>query len=111
MASPNANFSDGCLDLVLIKDCLKLALLSLLSELNNGGHVKSPHMLYIKVKAFVLEPGSIAEDPSKEGIIDVDGEVITRGRRTYKWEGKTLMAYDRLHIGVDQGLATIFSPI
>lgn len=111
MAAPNAEFSDGCLDLVLIKDCPKLALLSLLSELNNGGHVKSPHVLYFKVKAFVLEPGSRAEDPSKDGIIDVDGEVLARGRRTYQCGEKTLMAYDKLHIGVDQGLATIFTPI
>ncbi|VFQ88998.1 unnamed protein product [Cuscuta campestris] len=111
MAAPDAHFSDGYLDLVLIKDCPKLALLSLLSELNNGGHVKSPHVLYIKVKAFVLEPGSVVDDPSKGGIIDVDGEVLARGRRTYKCEKKTLMAYDRLHIGVDQGLASIFSPI
>ena len=42
-------FSDGCLDIILIKDCSKLALLSILLELNNGNHVKSPHVLYFKV--------------------------------------------------------------
>lgn len=103
-------FSDGYLDLVVIKDCPKLTLLSLMTELNKGGHVKSPHVLYFKVKAFVLEPGTQLDDPSKEGIIDVDGEVLARGKGTYKSNHKTLMTYDKLHIKVDQGLATLFSP-
>lgn len=64
-----------------------------------------------QVKEFVLEPGPRAEDPSKDGIIDIDGEVVARGRGTYKCEETTLMAYDKLHIKMDQGLATIFSPI
>lgn len=64
----------------------------------------------LQVKAFVLEPGTQLDDPSKEGIIDVDGEVLARGKGTYKSNYKTLMAYDKLHIKVDQGLATVFSP-
>lgn len=104
-------FSDGYLDLVVMKDCPKLSLATLMSELNKGGHVRSPHVLYLKVKAFTLEPGPRADDPNKEGIIDVDGEVLARGRGTYKCDQKTLMTYDKLHIKVDQGLATVFSPI
>lgn len=110
LAAPDAKFSDGYLDLIVIKDCPKLTLLSSLTELNKGGHVKSPYVLYFKVKAFVLEPGTQLDDPSKEGIIDVDGEVLARGKGTYKSNYKTLMAYDKLHIKVDQGLATVFSP-
>ncbi|KAK4340570.1 hypothetical protein RND71_039071 [Anisodus tanguticus] len=110
LAAPDAKFSDGFLDLVVIKDCPKLALLSLMTEINKGGHVRSPHVLYLKVKAFVLEPGTQLDDPSKEGIIDVDGEVLARGKGTYKSNHKTLMTYDKLHIKVDQGLATVFSP-
>ncbi|KAL3341126.1 hypothetical protein AABB24_025602 [Solanum stoloniferum] len=109
-AAPDAKFSDGYLDLVVIKDCPKLTLLSLMTELSKGGHVKSPHVLYLKVKAFVLEPGTQLDDGSKEGIIDVDGEVLARGKGTYKSNYKTLMTYDKLHIKVDQGLATVFSP-
>ncbi|CAN4083959.1 unnamed protein product [Withania somnifera] len=111
MAAPDAKFSDGYLDLVVMKDCPKLSLAMLMSELNKGGHVRSPHVLYLKVKAFALEPGPRADDPKKEGIIDVDGEVLARGRGTYKCDQKTLMTYDKLHIKVDQGLATVFSPI
>lgn len=195
-------FSDGYLDLIIIRDCPKLPLLALMSELNKGNHIKSPYVMYFKVssfyhllphlvflmfsfpvppykltkstsshnllgyktpwrtdislfsldwekgkgkrripyspysvsatsilhlslnsihftlslwqiqvKAFVLEPGPRTEDPTKGGIIDSDGEVLARGNGTYKCDQKALMAYDNLQIAVDQGLATVFSPI
>ncbi|KAE9461798.1 hypothetical protein C3L33_06291, partial [Rhododendron williamsianum] len=104
-------FSDGYLDLILIRNCPRLALLALMTELNNGNHVKSPLVFYFKVKAFVLEPGPRTDDATKEGIIDVDGEVLARGKATYKSDQKALMAYDKLQITVDQGLATIFTPL
>ncbi|KAB1221898.1 Sphingosine kinase 1 [Morella rubra] len=111
MAAPDAKFSDGYLDLILIKDSPKLSLLSLMTGLADGSHVKSPYVMYLKVKAFILEPGPRADDPTTEGIIDVDGEVLARGKRTYKCDQKALMAYDTLQITMDQGLATLFSPI
>ncbi|XP_057512473.1 sphingosine kinase 1-like isoform X1 [Actinidia eriantha] len=110
-AAPDAKFSDGYLDLILMGNCPKLALLSLMTELNNGNHVNSPHVLYLKVKAFVLEPGPRADDATKGGIIDADGEVLARGRGTYKSDKNTLMTYDKLQITVDQGLATVFAPV
>ncbi|KAJ6292469.1 hypothetical protein OIU78_024611 [Salix suchowensis] len=102
MAAPDAKFADGNLDLILIKDCPKLGLLALMTSLSNGGHVKSPHVLYLKVKAFILEPGQLTKDPTRGGIIDVDGEVLARGNGTYKHGQKTLMAYDKLQITVDR---------
>ncbi|GKV30929.1 hypothetical protein SLEP1_g39695 [Rubroshorea leprosula] len=111
MAAPNAKFSDGYLDLIVTKDIPKLSLLSLMTQLNNGNHVKSPHVLYLKVKAFVLEPGPRVDDETKEGIIDSDGEVLARGKGTYNCDQKALMTYNKLQITVDQGLATLFSPI
>ncbi|XP_023731380.1 sphingosine kinase 2 isoform X1 [Lactuca sativa] len=111
MAAPNAKFDDGYLDLIVMRDCPKLALISLMSEMSNGHYVKSPHVLYIKVKAVVLEPGSRTSDSTKEGIIDSDGEVLARGKGTYKCHLKSLMVYDKLKIVVDQGLATLFTPI
>ncbi|KAL1560170.1 sphingosine kinase [Salvia divinorum] len=109
-AAPDAEFSDGCLDLIMIKETPKLPLLKLMTELNSGGHVKSPHVSYLKVKAFILQPGPRTDDPTKAGIIDVDGEVLARGSGAYKCEEDTLMRYDRLLIRVDQGLATLFAP-
>lgn len=110
MAAPNAKFSDGCLDVILIKDSPKLVLLSILTDLSKGNHVKSPHVLYFKVKALVLEPGPLEKDSTRGGIIDCDGEVIARGNGTYKCDQKSLMSYDTFQITVHQALATLFSP-
>ncbi|KAM1008674.1 hypothetical protein ACFX2A_005186 [Malus domestica] len=110
-AAPDAKFSDGYIDVILMRACPKLSLLSLMAGLSTGSHIKSPYVLYFKVKAFILQPGPRTEDPVKGGIIDSDGEVLARGRGAYKCDQKTLMAYDELQITVDQGLATLFSPV
>ncbi|KAJ8761584.1 hypothetical protein K2173_004360 [Erythroxylum novogranatense] len=102
LAAPDAKFSDGCLDLVLIKPCTKLSLLSLMTKLTSGEHIKSPDVMYIKVKAFILEPGQLVGEPAKGGIIDVDGEVLARGTGTYMCDRKALMTYDKLQITVHQ---------
>ncbi|KAM6585040.1 hypothetical protein CsatB_012042 [Cannabis sativa] len=111
MAAPQAKFSDGYIDVIIMRECPKLPLLSLITQLNNGNHVHSPYVMYFKVKSFILEPGSRTENPAKEGIIDSDGEVLARGKGTYKCDQKTLMSYDKLQLTVDQGLATLFSPL
>lgn len=54
LLSIDMQMSDGFLDLIIIRDCPKLSLLSLMTELNNGKHVKSPFVTYIKVHASVL---------------------------------------------------------
>ncbi|GER25519.1 sphingosine kinase [Striga asiatica] len=109
IAAPEAQFSDGYLDLMLIKECPNSSLLTLMTEPNRE-HVKLPFCSYLKVKAFVLQPGPQTDDPNKEGIIDVDGEVIAKGKGTYKCDETTLMSYDKLLVKVDQALATMFSP-
>ncbi|XP_042507403.1 sphingosine kinase 1-like isoform X1 [Macadamia integrifolia] len=110
MAAPDAKFADGYLDLIVIRDCPKTSLLSLMTEVNAGSHVKSPHVLYLKVKALVLEPGQRSDEPTKGGIIDTDGEVLARGKGTYKYEQGGLMAYGPMQITVQQGLATLYAP-
>lgn len=62
------------------------------------------------MKAFVLQPGPRTDNPDKAGIIDVDGEVLARGKGAYKCNEETLMSYGKIIIKVDQGLATLFSP-
>ncbi|KAG0500706.1 hypothetical protein HPP92_000778 [Vanilla planifolia] len=110
MQAPEAKFSDGFLDLVLIKDCPKSALLSILMKTKNGTHVQSPYVIYLKVKAVKLVPGNRVGHPKKGGIVDVDGEVIARGEGTYVRNGGDLMAYGPpIQLTVDQGLATVFS--
>lgn len=42
-------FSDGFLDLIVLKNCPKLALLSLMTQISEGTHVQSPYVAYLKV--------------------------------------------------------------
>lgn len=44
-------FDDGYLDLIVMRECPKLRLLSLMNEMSDGRYVKSPHVLYTKVSA------------------------------------------------------------
>ncbi|KAD4982355.1 hypothetical protein R6Q59_001953 [Mikania micrantha] len=111
LVAPDAKFEDGYLDLIVLRQCPKLALISLMSKVNNGDHVKSPYILYFKAKAVILEPGTRTDGSTKEGIIDSDGEVLARGKGTYKSNLKSLMLYDKLQVVVDQGLLTIFTPV
>ncbi|KAH7675809.1 sphingosine kinase protein [Dioscorea alata] len=113
MPAPEAKFSDGFLDVVIVKDCPKAAFLSLMLKMNDGSHVKSRYVMYLKVKAFRLRPGQRVGYPDKGGIIDSDGEVIARGEGTYECslQETDLMAYGPpIQMTVDKGLATIFSP-
>ncbi|KAL5987016.1 hypothetical protein ACLOJK_041879 [Asimina triloba] len=110
MPAPDAKFSDGFLDLIIIRDCPKTALIGLLTNMNDGSYVKSPYITYLKVRAFRLEPGQRVGDLNKGGIIDSDGEVLARGEGTYKYGKKDLMYYGPFQMTVDKGLATMFSP-
>ncbi|KAH7662346.1 sphingosine kinase protein [Dioscorea alata] len=112
MPAPEAKFSDGYLDVIIIKDCPKSAFMSILLKMKDGSHVKSPYVMYLKVKAFRLEPGQRVGNPARGGIIDSDGEVIARGEGTYECDQQDdLMAYGPpIHMTVDKGLATIYSP-
>ncbi|WOL07715.1 sphingosine kinase 2 [Canna indica] len=113
MPAPNAVFSDGYLDAIIIKDCPKSALLSLMLKMNDGSYCESPYVMYLKVKAFRLEPGKRVGNPTKGGIVDSDGEVIARGDHVFNHNNKqeNLMAYGPpIQMTVDQGLANIFSP-
>lgn len=67
--------------------------------------------MYEQVKAVILKPGTRTDGSAKEGIIDSDGEVLARGKGTYKSDLKSLMVYDKLQVAVDQGLATLFTPV
>nr|CAD1841188.1 unnamed protein product [Ananas comosus var. bracteatus] len=112
MPAPDAKFSDGYLDAVIIRDCPKSALLDLMLKISDGSYVKSPYVMYLKVKAFRLEPGRRVGNPDKGGIVDSDGEVIARGDRFHdRSQHENLMAYGPpIQMTVDRGLATIFSP-
>uniref|UniRef100_A0ACD5WJK0 Uncharacterized protein n=1 Tax=Avena sativa TaxID=4498 RepID=A0ACD5WJK0_AVESA len=112
MAAPEAKFSDGYMDAVVIRDCPKADLVALLLKMSDGSYVKSPYVTYLKVKSFRLSPGHLVENPRRGGIIDVDGEVISRGEATHgRNQQQDLMAYGpSLLLTVHQGLATVYCP-
>ncbi|CAD5190336.1 unnamed protein product [Musa acuminata subsp. malaccensis] len=111
--APKAKFSDGCLDVIIVRNCPRSALLGMMLKMSDGSYVKSSYVMYLKVKAFRLEPGKRVGHPTKGGIIDSDGEVIARGDESaVNSEHKYLMDYGPpIQMIVDQGLATIFSPM
>ena len=42
-------FSDGYLDVLIIRDCPKSSMLALMLKMADGSHVKSPYVVYLKV--------------------------------------------------------------
>jgi len=109
--APNAKFSDGCLDLIIMKDCPRWTLLNLLLKIQTGGHIKSKYVEYVKVKALRLDPGGQYKSDVQGGYIDVDGEILARGRGSVGDASKDLMSYGPpIEVSVRQGLATIFCP-
>ncbi|CAO2194899.1 unnamed protein product [Urochloa humidicola] len=112
MAAPEAKFSDGYMDAVILKDCPKADLLALLMKMGDGSYIKSPFVTYLKVRACKLSPGQLVENPKRGGIIDVDGEVIARGEGAYgKSQHRDMMAYGpHIQLTVHQALATVYCP-
>ncbi|XP_072952369.1 sphingosine kinase 1-like [Typha angustifolia] len=110
--APEAQFSDGYLDAVIVRDCPRSALLALLLKMSGGSYVNSPYVIYLKVKAFQIEPGYLVGNPDRGGIVDSDGEVIARGAGAHVGEQREyLMAYGPpIQMTVDHALATIFCP-
>ena len=70
--SPSAKFGDGLLHIAYLKSGVsKLRLLSLFNEMETGGHLDSTECVYLKARAYRLEP-----DLSQPGTIAIDGERI-----------------------------------
>lgn len=65
----------------------------------------------VQVKAFRLDPGGQYKSDVQGGYIDVDGEIMARGRGSVGDASKDLMSYGPpVEVSVRQGLATIFCP-
>lgn len=52
-------FSDGCMDAVILRDCTKAGLLALLLKMSDGSYVKSPYVTYLKVSFYFLSSTDI----------------------------------------------------
>eukprot|EP00850_Spirogloea_muscicola_P002746 SM000010S04384 [mRNA] locus=s10:1248142:1251662:+ [translate_table: standard] len=107
-AAPNAELSDGCLDVLVVQDCSRLQLLSLFLKIEAGDHVKSKFVQYFKIREAKFLPGNRLGSSGHGGYISVDGEVVARG------EGlaphlRDLMEYSvPLQVTVNQGVAAVF---
>ncbi|KAH9549445.1 hypothetical protein CY35_10G020600 [Sphagnum magellanicum] len=111
MPAPLAKFSDGCLDLVIMKECPRWDLFQLLLKIRSGRHIKSKYVEYLKVKAFQLTPAGRFASGTQGGYIDLDGEVLARGCGSFGDGSKDPMVYGpTIEVSVKRGLATIFRP-
>ncbi|KAL3677363.1 hypothetical protein R1sor_027311 [Riccia sorocarpa] len=111
IAAPRAKFNDGSFDLIVIRQCPRLKLVSILLNMKNGSHIKSKYVQYLKVKAFRLTPGGIVGDSIEGGYVDLDGEVLARGQGAYGDGSRDPMHYGpAIDVNVEKGLATIFAP-
>lgn len=111
MAAPNAKFADGYLDLIIMRDCPRWALLQLLIKIQSGTHIKSKYVEYLKVKAFRLDPAGRYGSDTQGGYVDLDGEILARGKGSMGDSSRDPMIYGpRIEVTMQKGLATLFCP-
>ena len=92
IGTPYAHWSDGYLDMGIMRKVNKMEAISLFTKLEKGEHVGEEGVFYKKVKAIRLFP-----DPEQTGYLDVDGE--------------KLPYYEPLSIELHRGLANLILPI
>lgn len=64
-----------------------------------------------QVKAFRVDPGGHHGSSVQGGYIDIDGEILARGRDAVGDASNDIMQYGPpVEVTVEQGLATIFCP-
>lgn len=108
--TPFAKFSDGCMDMVVVRKVSKVQLLTLFLQIESGDHIKSSFVEYYKVRAARLEAGGRVGSGVEGGYVCVDGEVIARGNGSLGNSSHDPMTYQEpFEMTVQQGLATFFS--
>lgn len=70
-AAPQANISDGLIDILTISKASRRTLLRMILAMENGSHMSDPDLSYIKASAFVLKP-TVNDD--KHRLHGIDGE-------------------------------------
>jgi sphingosine kinase len=80
-------------------------------KLQDGSHIKSKSIEYLKVKAFRLSPGGRCGSEKQGGYVDLDGEVLARGQGSHGDASNDPMVYGpTIEVSIQQGLATLFCP-
>lgn len=87
MATPDSRLADGHMHLIFIKEGItRPQLLALFQKTENGTHLASPLVEYVRLKAFRLEPKPFDVNTERahsnyhsEGIMMIDGERVPYG--------------------------------
>jgi sphingosine kinase len=71
---PRAEFDDGCLDLVIVRNAGRIALLLTFLDLESGQHADASCVEYIKVEELELFP--LPRTEADPGMVAIDGELV-----------------------------------
>jgi len=101
--------SDGCVDMVVMRDNSRWEVLNVFLNVDSGGHVEHKACEYFKARAFRLEPHAAAS--SKKGsYFACDGEMLARGpgATAGATAKKMPLAYAPVDVTVRQGMGRVF---
>ena len=76
-SGPGVTLDDGVLTMMIIRNCSRCELLSLLLTIDEGKHVDEDKVEFIKAYAYRLEP--VVFNSDADGIYSLDGEVVEYG--------------------------------
>lgn len=71
---PRAEFDDGCLDLVIVRNAGRIALLLTFLDLESGQHADASCVEYIKAEELELFP--LPRTEADPGMVAIDGELV-----------------------------------
>ncbi len=74
-AAPNADVSDGLLDIVILKDSNSLEMMSDFINIKKGTYDKEDDVLYIQAKKVLIKPKE-EEKKRRDVTVTIDGEPI-----------------------------------
>lgn len=70
---PGVTLNDGVFTIMVVRDCSRLAMLSLMIKMETGAHFSMPELEVFRARAYRLEP------LTSEGLYSLDGEKIEYG--------------------------------
>eukprot|EP00668_Euglena_longa_P028951 GGOE01036287.1.p1 GENE.GGOE01036287.1~~GGOE01036287.1.p1 ORF type:complete len:328 (+),score=84.53 GGOE01036287.1:87-1070(+) len=70
LAAPEAQVDDGLLDMFYVRDCGKLSLLHLLTQVGSGAHVNNTNAVFRQCKQLMIEPIG-----GSQSLVMIDGEI------------------------------------
>jgi diacylglycerol kinase (ATP) len=75
-AAPNADVSDGLLDIVILKNSNSLEMVSNFINIKKGTYNKDEDVLYIQAKKLLIKPKEEEETKRRDILVTIDGEPL-----------------------------------